>query len=104
MLASPTMNSLNDYPPVKEEAVCWTEKEALGLNIVLKEEKEHFRVKEEEEAVTLNKEDDDLLGNEGKEEETEDLINTSEYSLKNTARNSAVVELMCDFKAKGSLH
>ncbi|XP_064858323.1 zinc finger protein 431-like [Oncorhynchus nerka] len=78
MLASPTMNSLNDYPLVKEEEVCWTEKEALGLNIVLKEEKEHFRVKEEEEAVTLNKEEDVLLGDEGKEEETEDLINTRE--------------------------
>jgi hypothetical protein len=34
------MNSLNYSPPVKEEEVCWTKKDVLGLNIVVKEEKE----------------------------------------------------------------
>nr|XP_046187193.1 glutamic acid-rich protein-like isoform X3 [Oncorhynchus gorbuscha] len=42
------MSSLNYPPPVKEE-ICWTEKEALGLNIVVKEEKE-------EEDVTVKQE------------------------------------------------
>ena len=62
------MSSLS-YSPVKEEEVCWTEKEALGMNIVMKEEEdvsvkgeeEAFRMKEEEEeaiSVTLKEEDD----------------------------------------------
>jgi hypothetical protein len=42
------MNSLNYSPPVKEEEVCWTKKDVLGLNIVVKEEKE-------EEDVTVKK-------------------------------------------------
>ncbi|XP_055756475.1 uncharacterized protein LOC129835110 isoform X2 [Salvelinus fontinalis] len=42
------MSSLS-YCPAKEEGVCWTEKEGLLLNIVVKEE-------EEEEAVTVKKE------------------------------------------------
>ncbi|XP_070296709.1 gelsolin-related protein of 125 kDa-like isoform X3 [Salvelinus sp. IW2-2015] len=56
------MSSLNYSPPVKEEAVCWTEKEALGLNIVVKEEKEEedVTVKQEveREAVTVKEEED----------------------------------------------
>ncbi|XP_055735104.1 uncharacterized protein LOC129821451 isoform X1 [Salvelinus fontinalis] len=74
------MSSLSFSPPVKEEEVYWTEKEALGLNIVVKEEKEEedvtvkqevegetvtvkeeeedaFRVKEEEEDLTVKEED-----------------------------------------------
>ncbi|XP_070304337.1 neurofilament medium polypeptide-like isoform X2 [Salvelinus sp. IW2-2015] len=42
------MSSLN-YSPLVKEALCWTEKEALGLNIVVKEE-------EEEEDVTVKQE------------------------------------------------
>uniref|UniRef100_A0A673WAC3 C2H2-type domain-containing protein n=1 Tax=Salmo trutta TaxID=8032 RepID=A0A673WAC3_SALTR len=98
------MSSLNYYPPVKEEEVCWTEKEALGLNIVVKEEKEEedvtvkqevegeaVTVKEEEKDVSVKQEeeeDDAVFGvkKEGEitvtlkdeEEETGDLINTSE--------------------------
>ncbi|XP_064814873.1 zinc finger and SCAN domain-containing protein 2-like [Oncorhynchus masou masou] len=54
------MSSLNYSPPAKEEAVCWTEKEGLWLNIVVKEEKneEDVTVKhevEEEEDVTIQK-------------------------------------------------
>ncbi|XP_045570104.1 zinc finger protein 436-like isoform X2 [Salmo salar] len=56
------MRSLNYSPPVKEEEVCWTEKEALGLNIVVKEEKEEedVTVKQEAEgeAVTVKEEED----------------------------------------------
>ncbi|XP_021455591.2 X-linked retinitis pigmentosa GTPase regulator-interacting protein 1 isoform X2 [Oncorhynchus mykiss] len=78
------MSSLNYSPPVKEEEVCWTEKEALGLNIIVKEEKEEedvtvkqevegeavtvkeeeedsFRVKEEED-VTVKEEEDAVFG------------------------------------------
>ena len=49
------MSSLNYSPPVKEEEVCWTEEEALGLNIVVKEEKkeEDVTVKEEVEGETV---------------------------------------------------
>ncbi|KAM9492779.1 uncharacterized protein ACWYII_004489 isoform 3-T3 [Salvelinus alpinus] len=34
------MRSASFSPPAKEEEVCWTEKEDLGLNIVVKEEEE----------------------------------------------------------------
>nr|XP_046154117.1 X-linked retinitis pigmentosa GTPase regulator-interacting protein 1-like isoform X2 [Oncorhynchus gorbuscha] len=57
------MSSLKYSPPVKEEEVCWTEKEALGLNIVVKEEKEEedVTVKQEVEgeAVTVKEEEED---------------------------------------------
>ncbi|XP_045071772.1 protein Ycf2-like [Coregonus clupeaformis] len=60
----PTMSSLSYSPPSKEE-VCWTEKEALGLNIVVKEEKEEedVTVKQEVEggeAVTVKEEEKDV--------------------------------------------
>ncbi|XP_035602955.1 uncharacterized protein LOC118365109 isoform X3 [Oncorhynchus keta] len=58
------MSSLNFSPPVKEEEVWWTQKEALGLNIVVKEEKEEedVTVKKEVvgEAVTVNKKENDV--------------------------------------------
>ena len=56
------MSSLNYSPPVKEE-VCWTEKEGLGLNIVVKEEREEedVTVKQvEDEAVTVKEEEKDV--------------------------------------------
>ncbi|XP_052363215.1 zinc finger protein 791-like [Oncorhynchus keta] len=76
------MSSLNYYSPAKEEEVCWTEKEALGLNIVVKEEddvieeteEEHFR--EEDDAVAVEVKKEYVLR--VKEEETEYQINTRE--------------------------
>ncbi|KAM9503129.1 uncharacterized protein ACWYII_000569 isoform 2-T3 [Salvelinus alpinus] len=78
------MSSLNYSPPVKEEAVCWTEKEALGLNIVVKEEKEEedVTVKQEVEgeAVTVKEEEDTFRVKEGEyvmvkeEEEDKDVV------------------------------
>ncbi|XP_071203100.1 proline-, glutamic acid- and leucine-rich protein 1-like isoform X3 [Salvelinus alpinus] len=66
------MSSLNYSPPVKEEDVCWTEKEALGLNIVVKEEKEEedVTVKQEveSEAVTVKEEEDTFRVKEEEEE------------------------------------
>nr|XP_046194448.1 uncharacterized protein LOC124024596 isoform X2 [Oncorhynchus gorbuscha] len=48
------MSSLNYSSPANEEEDCWTEKEALGLNIVMEEEA--VTVKEEE-AVTVKEEE-----------------------------------------------
>eukprot|EP00063_Salmo_salar_P087038 XP_014061873.1 PREDICTED: protein Ycf2-like isoform X2 [Salmo salar] len=96
------MSSLNYSYPAKEDEVCFLEKEALALNIVVEEneeditvkgEKEPFRMKKEEEEVVIGKEEkepfreeedaisikvkkEDVLG--VKEEETEDQINTRE--------------------------
>jgi hypothetical protein len=79
------MSSLNYSPPVKEEGVCWTEEEALGLNIVMKEEDvtvkqeveiESVTVKEEEKEVSVKEEEDAFRVKEEdvtvKEEEKED--------------------------------
>ncbi|XP_031674207.1 uncharacterized protein LOC116366041 isoform X2 [Oncorhynchus kisutch] len=84
------MSSLYYSPPVKEEEICWTEKEALGLNIVVKEEKEedvtvkkevdgesvtvkeeekYVSVKEEEDAFRVKKEEDVTVKEEEKEED-----------------------------------
>ncbi|XP_013980874.1 zinc finger and SCAN domain-containing protein 31-like [Salmo salar] len=81
------MSSLMHSPPAKEEEVCWTEKEALGLNIVVKEEKEEedvtvkqevegeaVTVKEEEKDVSVKEEEDSFRMEEDvtvKEEEAE---------------------------------
>ncbi|XP_055766968.1 uncharacterized protein LOC129842432 [Salvelinus fontinalis] len=100
------MSSPSYSPPAKEE-VCWTEKEGLWLNVVVKEEGEEedvsvkgeedaFRMKEEEEeaisitfkeeeepfgveeeAISIKEEEEDVWRDE-EEEETEDLINTRE--------------------------
>jgi hypothetical protein len=67
------MSSLNYSPPVKEEEVCCMEKEALGLNIVLKEEKEEedVTVKQVEgEAVTVKEEEKDVFRVKGEEDVT----------------------------------
>ncbi|XP_070296303.1 coiled-coil domain-containing glutamate-rich protein 1-like [Salvelinus sp. IW2-2015] len=56
------MSSLSYSPPAKVEEVCWTEKEALGLKIVVKEEEEeNITVKEEEEAFRIKQEEEDAL-------------------------------------------
>ncbi|XP_064814596.1 uncharacterized protein LOC135530143 [Oncorhynchus masou masou] len=56
------MSSLNYSSLAKEEVVCWTEKEALGLNIVVEEEavtvkEEEAVIVKEEEAVTVKEEE-----------------------------------------------
>ena len=86
------MTSLSYSPPDKEEEVCWTEKEGLWLNVVVKEEKEEedvtvTKVEDEDVAVKEEKEEDPVFGvkEEGEitvilEEEEEDtghLINPS---------------------------
>ncbi|XP_052346162.1 glutamic acid-rich protein-like isoform X4 [Oncorhynchus keta] len=77
------MSSLNISPPVKEEEVCWTEKEALGLNIVVKEEKEEedVTVKQEVEgeAVTVKEEENDVSV---KEEENDVSVKEEEDSFR----------------------
>ncbi|XP_042166815.1 zinc finger protein 530-like [Oncorhynchus tshawytscha] len=112
------MGSLNYPPPVKEEGVCWTEKEALGLNIVVKEEKEEeddvtvkqeveveaVTVKEEEDALRVKEEEDAIFGvkeeegemtvtlkeeNEEQEEETGDLIKTRERPDSDSGKSSS---------------
>ncbi|KAM9490733.1 uncharacterized protein ACWYII_003249 isoform 2-T2 [Salvelinus alpinus] len=85
------MSSLNYSPPAEEEVVCWTEKEPLGLNVVVKEEKEEesvtvkqevegeaVTVKEEEKDVSVKEEEDAFrVKEEGvtvKEEEKDDVV------------------------------
>ena len=48
------MSSLNYSSPAKEVDVCCPEKEALALNIVVKDEEEDITVKGEKEALALN--------------------------------------------------
>ncbi|KAM9428871.1 uncharacterized protein ACWYII_019735 isoform 3-T3 [Salvelinus alpinus] len=87
------MSSLSYSPPAKDEAVCWTEKEALvkeeeeevaitiqkqveGEAVTVKEEeKDAFRVKEEEEDVTVKEEEEDaVFGVEDEVKEDEDVF------------------------------
>ncbi|XP_064857576.1 uncharacterized protein LOC115142610 [Oncorhynchus nerka] len=67
--------SSQSFSPAAEKEVCWTEKEPLGLNIVVKEEdgdtvkgeEEAFRTtKEKEEAITLKEEEGAVMVNEEK--------------------------------------
>ncbi|XP_070998483.1 uncharacterized protein [Oncorhynchus clarkii lewisi] len=68
------MSSLNFSPPVKEEEVCWTEKEGLWLNHVVKEE-------EEEEAVTIQKQvEGETVA--VKEEEKDVSVKEEEYEFR----------------------
>ncbi|XP_055770469.1 golgin subfamily A member 6-like protein 26 isoform X2 [Salvelinus fontinalis] len=55
------MSSLNYSSPAKEEEVCWTEKEALALNIVVKEEEEGITVKGEKEPFRMKKEEEEVV-------------------------------------------
>ncbi|XP_042181420.1 uncharacterized protein LOC121846897 isoform X2 [Oncorhynchus tshawytscha] len=48
------MSSLNYSSPAEEEDVCCPEKEALALNIVVKDEEEDITVKGEKDALALN--------------------------------------------------
>ncbi|XP_052354832.1 gelsolin-related protein of 125 kDa-like isoform X4 [Oncorhynchus keta] len=68
------MSSRNYSHPVEEE-VCWTEKETLGLNIVVKEE-EDVTVKQEVKGVTVKQEEKDVPV---KEEEEAFRVKEEEY-------------------------
>ncbi|KAM9492793.1 uncharacterized protein ACWYII_004502 isoform 2-T2 [Salvelinus alpinus] len=76
------MSSLNYSSPVKEEEICCMQKEALRLNIVVKEEEdvieetEEEPFREEEDAISIKVKEEDVLG--VKEEETEYQINSRE--------------------------
>nr|XP_046194735.1 uncharacterized protein LOC124025113 [Oncorhynchus gorbuscha] len=48
------MSSLNYSSPAKEEDVCCTEKDALALNIIVKDEEENITVKGEKDALPLD--------------------------------------------------
>jgi hypothetical protein len=86
------MSSLNYSPPVKEENICWTEKEALVKEEAdtIQEQVEGGAVKEVEEDA-FRVEDEDLFGmkdeegeitvtlEEDEEEKSGDLINTRKY-------------------------
>ncbi|XP_031672199.1 zinc finger protein 287-like isoform X2 [Oncorhynchus kisutch] len=73
------MSSLNYSSLAKEEEVYWTEKEALGLNIVVEdeddviEETEEEPFREEDDAISIKVKEEDVLG---VKEETEYQINT----------------------------
>ena len=90
------MSSPSYSPPDEEEGVCWTEKEGLWLNVVVKEENEEeditvTKVEEEQDVTVKEEEEVTVLGVKEKgeitvtleEEETGDRINTSKYGLKN---------------------
>ncbi|KAM9492809.1 uncharacterized protein ACWYII_004517 [Salvelinus alpinus] len=74
------MSSLNIPPPVKEDEVCWTEKEFLGLNIVVKEEEEEEdvtvkqEVEDEEDAFRVKEEEGVTVKEEEEEEKEEDAV------------------------------
>jgi hypothetical protein len=91
------MSSPSYSPPdEEEEEVCWTEKEGLWLNVVVKEENEEedvtvtkveevqvVTVKEEEEVTVLGVKEKGEITVTLDEEETGGRINTSKYGLKN---------------------
>ncbi|KAK6288407.1 hypothetical protein J4Q44_G00388930 [Coregonus suidteri] len=93
------MSSLSYSPPAKEEAVCWTEKEALvkeeeeeedvtiqkqveGEAVTVKEEEKDVTVKEEEDAFRVKEEEDEMTVTSKKEEETGYLVPVSQRHLK----------------------
>ncbi|XP_052373343.1 uncharacterized protein LOC127929512 [Oncorhynchus keta] len=54
------MSSLSYSPPANEEEICWTEKAAMGMNIVVKEEEEEdITVKGTEEACRIKTEEEE---------------------------------------------
>ncbi|XP_064803370.1 uncharacterized protein LOC135521399 isoform X2 [Oncorhynchus masou masou] len=72
------MRSVNISPLVKEE-VCWTEKEALGLNIVVKEEEVTVKKEVEGVAVTVKEEEKDVSV---KEEEDSFRVKEEDVTVK----------------------
>ncbi|XP_064817895.1 cilia- and flagella-associated protein 251-like [Oncorhynchus masou masou] len=103
------MSSLNDSPPSEEEK-CWTEKETLGLNIVVKEEKEEEDVtvkqETESEAVTVKQEEKEvkLTGDENafrvKEEED---VTVKEEEEENAVFGLGEVTVTLEEEEKGDL-
>ncbi|XP_064815727.1 zinc finger protein 202-like [Oncorhynchus masou masou] len=70
------MSSLNNSPTAKGQEVCWTEKEGLWLNIVVKEEEEEEDITLKGDAGALREEEEDitLKGDAGAlREEEEDI-------------------------------
>ncbi|XP_036843505.1 uncharacterized protein LOC110531761 isoform X2 [Oncorhynchus mykiss] len=82
------MSLLKYSPFAKEEGVCWTEKEALGLDIVVKEEEEEdvpvkkenkeIPVKEEEGEFRVKEEEDVTVNEEEKEKEQDTVFGVKE--------------------------
>ena len=84
------MSSLNNSPTAKGQEVCWTEKEGLWLNIVVKEEEEEEDVTVKGDTGALREEEEDeadvvfgvkeqgevTVTLENEEGKTGDLVNT----------------------------
>ncbi|XP_064858236.1 zinc finger protein 23-like [Oncorhynchus nerka] len=96
------MSSLNYSSPAKEVDVCCPEKEALALNIVVKDEEEDITVKGEKEALALNivrmkKEDITVKGEKEpfrmKKEEEEAVIGKEEKAYSSSLNGSISVKV-----------
>ncbi|XP_071000969.1 zinc finger protein 3-like [Oncorhynchus clarkii lewisi] len=80
------MSSLNYSLPAEEEAVCWTEKDALVKEeeeeeaVTVKEEEKDVSVKEEEDAFRV-KEEEDVTVKEEEEEKEEDVGEEGEITV-----------------------
>ncbi|XP_052373436.1 uncharacterized protein LOC118382859 isoform X6 [Oncorhynchus keta] len=99
------MSSLNFSPLVKEEEedVCWTEKEGLWLNVVVKEEEEALvkEEEEEEEAVTIQQQvEGETVA--VKEEEKDVSVKEEEYEfrVKEEEEDVTVKEEEDEFRVK----
>nr|XP_046166488.1 uncharacterized protein LOC124002794 [Oncorhynchus gorbuscha] len=98
------MSSLNYSSPAKEEDVCCPEKEALALNIVVKDEEENITVKGEKDALALNivvkdEEEEDITVKGEKEpfrmkkEEEEAVIGKEEKASSSSLKGSISVKV-----------
>ncbi|XP_064866062.1 uncharacterized protein LOC135564623 [Oncorhynchus nerka] len=97
------MSSLNYSSPAKEEDVCCSEKEALALNIVVKDEEEDITVKGEKEALALNivvKDEEEDITVKGekepfrmKKEEEEAVIGKEEKASSSSLKGSISVKV-----------
>ncbi|XP_042181419.1 uncharacterized protein LOC121846897 isoform X1 [Oncorhynchus tshawytscha] len=98
------MSSLNYSSPAEEEDVCCPEKEALALNIVVKDEEEDITVKGEKDALALNivvkdEEEEDITVKGEKEpfrmkkEEEEAVIGKEEKASSSSLKGSISVKV-----------
>ncbi|XP_071244689.1 uncharacterized protein [Salvelinus alpinus] len=74
------MRSVSFSPPAKEEEVCWTEKEGMWQNIVVKEEEGEavtLKVEEEDAVFGVKEEEGEITVTLEEEEEVGDLFNTN---------------------------
>nr|XP_046195106.1 uncharacterized protein LOC124025841 [Oncorhynchus gorbuscha] len=102
-LTSLTMSSLNYSSPAKEVDVCCPEKDALALNIVVKDEEEDITVKGEKEALPLNivvKDEEEDITVKGekepfrmKKEEEEAVIGKEEKASSSSLKGSISVKV-----------